>query len=76
LAVVGDVVPTAQVVTRGGVDDDIVVVDNGNAIAVAVAARVHAVLVALAIAVCGSKGDSTEDSRMVSLQRTGRHRSG
>jgi hypothetical protein len=73
---VGDVFPTAQVVTRGYVDVAIVVVDNGDAIAVAVAARVHAVLVALAVAVCGSKGDSTGDSRMVALQRTGRRRSG
>jgi hypothetical protein len=73
---VRDVVPTAQVVTRGDADVDIVVVHNGDAIAVAVAARVHAVLVALAVAVCGLKGDSTEDSRMVALQRTGRRWSG
>jgi hypothetical protein len=65
---VGDYVPTAQVVARGDVDFDSVVVDNGDAIAVAVAARVHAVLVALAVAVCGSTGDS----RMLVLQRTGR----
>jgi hypothetical protein len=68
--------PTAQVVTMGDVDVAIVVVDNGDTITVAVAARVHAVLVALAVAVCGSKWDSTGDSRMVALQRTGRRRSG
>jgi hypothetical protein len=58
------------------VDVAIVVVDNGDAIAVAVAARVHSVLAALAVAVCGSTGDSTGDSRMVALQRTGRRGSG
>jgi hypothetical protein len=76
--VMADVVAVggAAVAVYNDVDVDIVVVDNGDAIAVAVAARVHDVLVALAVAVCGSTGDSTGDSRMVALQRTGRGGSG
>jgi hypothetical protein len=74
----------AAVVAVGGaaaaVDNDgdvaIVVVDNGDTIAVAVAAGVHAVIVVLAVDVCGSTGDSTGDSRMVALQRTGGRGSG
>jgi hypothetical protein len=66
----------AEVAVDNDVDVAIVVVDNGDANAVAVAARVHSVLAALDVAVCGSTGDSAGDSRMVALQRTGRRGSG
>jgi hypothetical protein len=68
----GVVVGGAAVAVYNDVDVDIVVVDKGYAIAVAVTAQVHAVLVAVAVDV----GNSTGDSRMVALQRTGRGGSG
>jgi hypothetical protein len=66
----------AAVAVYNDIDVAIVVVDNGDTIAFAVAARVHAVLVALDVAVCGSTGVSTGESRMVALERTGRGGSG
>jgi hypothetical protein len=66
----------AAVAVDNDVDVAIVVVDNGDMIDVAVAARAHAVLVALDVAVCGLTGDSTGDSRMVALQSTSRGGSG